>query len=461
VPKNYRDYIEDVTEDIKICIEDMKCQPILFIGSGISKRYFGGPNWEELLKEMANNCPLIDKEFAYYKQIAKREAKDIVFPHIGKIFADCYREWAWEQGRNSFPQNLFMDDTPHEVYLKHKVSEYLESILPESIESIEDLELRNEIESLRGICPHALVTTNYDCFLELLFPEYEPIIGQQILRSTYTNFGEIFKIHGCTSEPNSIVLTEDDYKEFAKKKKYLSAKLLIYFLEHPLLFMGYSAEDPDIKSILSDVDEIIMTEDGKISNIYILEWKDDISDQVYPSREKIISVADQKRVIIKNVTTSSFKWVFDAFGITCPIENVSTKVLRSLLSRTYELVRSDIPRKKIEVDYDTLEKASSSQDELAKLYGITFLDKPVYFNEAFPYTITAIAEQLGEKHWSYVNNFIQKIIDDKGIDIKATDNCYHYKVKTGAKSTTHKYSKEAVNLLRKVKNGETYTLECQ
>lgn len=231
---NYLDYIEDVTKDIKNCVENMKCQPILFIGSGISKRYFGGPSWEELLKEMAKNCPLIDKEFAYYKQIAQKEAEDNVLGYVGKLFADYYREWAWGEGRSLFPESLFMDDTPHEVYIKYEVSEFLESILSKNIESIDDVELKREIESLRNIYPQSLITTNYDRFLELLFPEYNPIISQQILRSNFTNFREIFKIHGCTSEPNSIVLTADDYIDFLRKKKYLTAKLLIYFLEHPL-----------------------------------------------------------------------------------------------------------------------------------------------------------------------------------------------------------------------------------
>lgn len=65
--QNYNNYIESVTDDIETCIESMCCQPILFIGSGLSRRYFNAPNWEELLKKMGEQCPKIDKAFAYYK----------------------------------------------------------------------------------------------------------------------------------------------------------------------------------------------------------------------------------------------------------------------------------------------------------------------------------------------------------------------------------------------------------
>ena len=48
-----------------------------------------------------------------------------------------------------------------------------------------------------------------------------------------------------------------DYANFEQKKKYLSSKLLTYFAEHPLFFFGYSCSDPNIISIVSDIDEIL------------------------------------------------------------------------------------------------------------------------------------------------------------------------------------------------------------
>ena len=461
---NYDDYKNDVTEDIKKCLEEMMCQPILFVGSGVSRRYIGAPNWEELLKEMAKKCPRIEKEFAYYKQNAQRNSDKNPLIEIGTTFAELYRDWAWNEGRNEFPEELFTEDKSSEIYIKYKIAEYLNSLLPESFESGENLEIREEIEYLKNVKPHAIITTNYDLFLERIFTEYEPIIGQQILKTNFTKYGEILKIHGCASNPQSMVLTIEDYKNFNRKKKYLSAKLLTYFAEHPLIFIGYSAEDPNIRNILSDVDEIISSQNKLIPNIYILEWDPSLDYSKYPQREKVIPIGSQKNVIIKSITASSFKWIFDAFGNLCDIKNVSPKLLRALIARTYEFVRTDIPKNRIELNYENIENAVNKDEGFVTLFGLTNIDNPSAYNAKYPYTLTGVSEKLGlvneerEASWKKSFDLLQIIKEEKGIDIKASDNRYHLKVKTGKVSSTHKYSDEAISLLRKVKNKESYTL---
>jgi hypothetical protein len=451
---NYSSYIENVTEDITTCIDEMGCQPILFIGSGLSKRYFGSCNWEELLKLLAQNCPTIDKEFAYYKQINNDPIE------IGSVFAKCYNDWAWGSGRAEFPQSLFSSELPPEIYIKYKIAEYFKSVTPEAIDLISDATSKYEIECLRKIQPHAVITTNYDCFLEKVFPEYEPIIGQKILRVNHASIGEIFKIHGCISDPQSIVLTKSDYNDFLIKKKYLSAKLLAYFAEHPLLFIGYKAEDPNIKNILSDIDEIISSKNELIPNIYILEWKSEVSEKEYPVRERVISIDGSKSIRVKSITASSFDWVFKAFGSNDVIEKVNTKLLRALLARTYELVRHDIPKKNIQIDYSSLEHTLNTNEELAKILGITTINNPTSFNATYPYTLTKVSKQIGDTNWHTAHFYIEKIRREKGVDIKASDNRYHIAVKTGETSISisHKYSDAMIELLLKVKTNSDYEI---
>ena len=125
---------------------------------------------------------------------------------------------------------------PPDAYIKFAIAEHLRTLVPASLTQSTTSVLANEIASIRNIRPHAIITTNYDQFLEKIFPEYQPIVGQQIIQGANLSIGEIFKIHGCVSEPNSLVFTESDYAQFIKRKKYLSAKLLTFFTEHPLLF---------------------------------------------------------------------------------------------------------------------------------------------------------------------------------------------------------------------------------
>ena len=165
---------------------------------------------------------------------------------LAEELSGFYLEWAWNDGRDHFPNELFTGDTPASGFLKHSAATHIQNITPKEVGSIIDPSHRAEIKLLQQVSPHALITTNYDTFLERMFADYAPIIGETVLRASYASIGEILKIHGCVSNPSSMVLTDSDYAQFAIKRKHLSAKLLTYFAEHPLLFVGYSASDPNI-----------------------------------------------------------------------------------------------------------------------------------------------------------------------------------------------------------------------
>ena len=449
-PTRLSQYRADVRADVANTIEGTACQPILFVGSGLSRRYFSGPSWDELLSRLADMCPLIDKEYTYYQQIMKSPLA------IGQHFAEKFQEWAWGEGRERFPPELFVAGTHPSTYIKHCISELLRELTPPDLEHI--AVHASELAALMAIKPHAVITTNYDMFLEIVFSDYQPIIGQQIIRSANVSIGEIFKIHGCISNASSLVLTQADYDEFMRKKKYLSAKLLTYFSEHPLLFVGYGAGDPNIRAILSDIDENLPEQGGVIPNVYILEWRPDIQETEYPARERLIAVEESKSVRIKAIEATDFGWVFDAFGSEQPTGGVSVKTLRTLLSRSYELVRTDIPRKMVEANFGMLEGAMDDQGTFAKLFGITTIDQPSALAAGYPYTLTQVSKRLRLNSWPHAQKLIDRVRASKGFDLKASDNRYHCSVKYSS-TPIHKYSDAAVMLLGKVLAGEDYEVE--
>ena len=125
MPLDYKQYQDEVTADVAKVLIDASCQPILFVGSGFTKRYANGPSWEELLTLLAKACPNIDKDFAYYKQTYGGDLKK-----IGSVFADQYREWAWTKGKAKFPADYFTADAPSDIFLKHTIAELLKDIGP-------------------------------------------------------------------------------------------------------------------------------------------------------------------------------------------------------------------------------------------------------------------------------------------------------------------------------------------
>lgn len=59
-PSRYGSYRADLTADIKACVQAMSWQQNLFIGLGLSRRYFGAPSWDELSAHLASKCPFIE-----------------------------------------------------------------------------------------------------------------------------------------------------------------------------------------------------------------------------------------------------------------------------------------------------------------------------------------------------------------------------------------------------------------
>lgn len=451
-PTKYEIYQNEVVDDIRGTIEAMGCQPILFIGSGLSRRYFNCPNWDELLDYLANTCQRIDKGLGFYKQSLGSPLD------IGEKFAELYQEWAWSEGKNKFPSEMFEPDIPAHAYIKYEIARYLNEITPPSIDELKNMGMSDEIESLQAVKPHAIITTNYDKMIELIFPDHVPVIGQSILNNATFCIGEIFKIHGSIENHNSLVFTRSDYNEFQNKKKYLSAKLLTFFSEHPLIFIGYSASDPNIQSILSDIDEALPAKGGIIPNVYIIEHNSDLNDDSKPPRDKIISTGEDRTVRVKLIEATDFGWVFDAFAANPALNDVNPKILRALIARSYDLVRHDIPKMMVEANFEMLGGAVESGETFAKLFGLAGIADYSVAAASHPYALTEVGMALGGAGWHCAEKLLKQIKVEKGVDIKASDNRFHVTHKV-SKSAFNKYSPEFIDLLKKVQNGEEYEVE--
>lgn len=441
--QNYKQATDALIRDL---VQEYEVQPILFIGSGMARRYFNAPTWIELLETVYGCIKSTKQPFAYFLQ--KYDSDPIA---IGSALSEIVFEWAWGEGKSFFPEELYAEEATKDVFLKHLACSIISDATPEEIDAAHT-HIR-ELQALKEVRPHALITTNYDFYLELLFEGYEAISGQTILKYNANSFGEIFHIHGDVSSPESIVLTSDDFKAWDTKKKYVSAKLLTYFAEHPVFIFGYSVTDTNVRSIVRDMAEILETGDGYIPNIVHVVWDPETDGKGKPDVSAISVDGNEFR--IRAIYTADFRWIFEALKAKAALSSVNPKLIRALAARTLKLVRTDIPTGSVEVNYEILEKVATEKDELPNLLGITLSNNP---NHSHPFTITQVAKKIGVKGWWDVNKLINEIKDEKDIDLRSTDNAYHCQIKTGTKSTSRKWSHAAVELFEAVKNGEPYTL---
>ena len=446
----YAAYIEEQTAAAKNCLKDLGCQPVIFLGSGLAQRYSNGPSWRDLLATAISQNDLVQEEFAYLLQALG------TLPAVGEALIQPYHKYAWSvKGSGIFPVELYTEESPKECYLKHAIAKIVSDRVP-GLSSSLSAELVAEIVLLRNIRPNSIITTNFDVLAETIFSEYTPVIGQKIIRAASMMIGEVFKIHGCVTEPASLVITDSDYKNWSKRKKYLSAKLLTFFLEHPVLIVGYSAQDENVIAILRDIDEILASKGELVGNIFYVVHDSSLTDVSSPPREAVLDLKNGNSMRVNCIHANDFSWVYSAFAASEGVENVNPKLLRALMARTYQLVRHDIPKMTMEIDYGTLEQAISADDALPKLLGITSLSDPEMYNTAYPYITTAISKKLGFETWHGARQLINRIKQEKGVDITASDNQFHISVRSGTNSFVHKYSEATVEILRRVIAGQSY-----
>lgn len=92
----YAQYIAKQTDSISKCIAELGCQPIIFAGAGLSRRYIGGPSWIELLQQVAALNPEVEKDVAYYLQ------KHGNLLEVGEQLIPAFHSWAWGTGEIKF-----------------------------------------------------------------------------------------------------------------------------------------------------------------------------------------------------------------------------------------------------------------------------------------------------------------------------------------------------------------------
>lgn len=458
---SYESYLIDSINKIKSSLDDSGTRPILFVGSGISRRYINTPDWENLLKELINLNPNMNMPIGYYTQQTNKD-----YPEIANILIDEYQKFAWQKKDDEiFPDFLYESRQKKDIFLKYKISEYLNN-LDEKFQ-ITGHSYQSELSLLEKLNPHAIITTNYDKLLDKLFPNFKVIVGQQVIKKKdSTSIGHILKIHGSTDELDEIIISKKDYDFFNKKQKYLTAKLLTYFMEHPIFFLGYSINDVNIKNILSDISEIVSeNSDQIVDNIWFIEWQEETIDANFaPPIDKTIDLGDSKSIRINYVLLNSFEKIYEALYQPSIVE---LSELRALQENIYNIVKSKTVSN-LEVDMvsiqqiNTIEKIEefigiegkkSKTQEHGTFIGLATITDPEQFLSRFPLNLSEVAEKLGYNYWYGANELIKKI--EKGIDLKATNNRYH--VDMGSfKQSHHRYSNEMIKLLELVKDNREY-----
>ena len=334
-------------------LKECNAAPFLFVGSGFSRRYIGLETWSDLL---ARFCTHIN-EFGYYFSSANGD-----LPRTAALIAHDFNEIWWthpdfEESKKEYGGEVRDQSSA----LKYEISKYLKNL---SLE-YKDAKYAGEIDALSKVNVDGIITTNWDLFLEELFPDYKVFIGQEeLLFSNPQSVAEIYKIHGCASRPSSLVLTDNDYANFQGKNPYLAAKLITIFVEHPVIFLGYSINDPHIQAIIGSIADCVGGDKMRQfeNNLIFVERQLIGQDE---GIEGATLTLGKNKVRVTLMRTDDFTKIYAA--VEAIKRKIPARVLRYCKEQMYELVKSSDPETKLAVrDLDEI----AAKDDIEFVVGV-------------------------------------------------------------------------------------------
>ncbi len=237
--------------------------PIIFIGSGITQRYFSNaPTWDNLLNKIWDEANISQSYWSRYNQLKDKYTKEnlhstsaigneinfYVYTHLADELEEKYNQ-------------AFFDETvkistltPKEAHDKN-ISPFKKRISTIFSELEIRPEFKAEIKAFFEMLKKAriIITTNYDDFIEKRLKDINLRIGNKGLFEPTNSLNELYKIHGSINNVNSIVITSHDYQQLERTSAIVNAKILSQLTQSPILFLGYSLTDENVQSLLKDL----------------------------------------------------------------------------------------------------------------------------------------------------------------------------------------------------------------
>lgn len=460
--------------DIFDFINKYENHPVLFLGTGFSLRYLKKSySWEGLLKAIAFEIKENHEYFHDLKgQAYDKKTDKYDYMHLASLLQDEFNRVV------SLEDNRYgkFKDINDKYYQKaeegissDKFKIYISKLLTE-LELKEDKQ--EEIDVLRLLAKNisSIITTNYDHLIESI-TGFDPLVGNKILLSN--PYGSVYKIHGSIEQPEGLIFTTEDYEDFDNRYDLIRAQLISIFVHNPIIFIGYSVNDINIKKILSTIYKYVQynsVEAERIRNNFLLVEYMEGSESLEVLDHDID--IDGHTIRINKVKTDNYLEIYKAIeGLSLPVTAYQVKrVLDTVKEITSGgsikvsiaediddlknsekiLAISPITQTKIEYTYkepsqlieDYFDILSKQDESLIKLIDDMKIAKPNWFPI---YGFSSIYNGLSK------DKLLKQQQDRKIDDLVANANCTKY---LSLKLNTIK------DVLHTTKIAESYKIDC-
>lgn len=328
--------------------------PYLFVGAGLSRRYASLPSWSELLRLFADKT---GQPYEFYLSAADGDLP-LAATKIAEAFHGVwFSAPEYEDSRGKWQSKVVDQAGPLKIEIAKLLDEQVAAMtIPQTLEA--------EWTLLKASTVDGIVTTNYDRVLAEAFPSYLEYVGQEgMLFSDTQGIAETYAIHGSTRDPMSLVLTQSDYERFDARNAYLAAKLITIFVEHPVVFLGYSFNDGNVQRMLTAIVQGLQNHsiDKLRDRLIFVEWRAEGDASV-----EVTDVNISGHLLpITRIRTPGWTEVFEALGSRK--HALPARTLRILKEQVYEIVRSNDPKDRL-FAYADIDSAKA--EDISIVFGV-------------------------------------------------------------------------------------------
>lgn len=296
--------------------------PVVFIGAGISKRFLKDfPDWTRLLEEFWIDLGY-DNFYGEFNNIRNEisnfhpEYSEKELDHYSNIKMGTILEEEYNKAFNSQKVKL-ANFTPKDAY-ETKISPFKKAIT----ERFETYTLKSEMEKeflafkKMLLKTQIILTTNYDNFIEDTYNQdsnynITKYIGQKGFFRESIGYAELYKLHGSVDSPMDIIITEKDYANFEKNSVLISAKIISMMMNSPIIFIGYSLTDINVRKIIKEFTRSLTDEEIDIleNRLVLIEHSKDENNFV----EEIVNEKDLG-CKLKVIKTDNYELLFKKIG---------------------------------------------------------------------------------------------------------------------------------------------------
>lgn len=236
----------------------------LFIGAGFSKAVVNNGmtdpalSWGDLLERVIEELAIAPVAMA----------NGLSYPQIASQLCQHHHN------------NLLMDN--NKVDYAQAVIEF-KSVIAELTNYYPDKSRRDEFaDYLKKINPAWIITTNYDLVIESLLTGCSVALGPKDSLSSPNDMIPIYHLHGLRSDPEGIIITQEDYVTLFRPNEYRQVKLALTIKESTTLLLGYGLGDVNVLTALDWSKNVFRQQDAATIN--------------YPSGVIQVHIADNPKI---------------------------------------------------------------------------------------------------------------------------------------------------------------------